>query len=201
MTILPPAFYQRSDVLQISRELLGKYLFTNINGHVAGGQIVETEAYAHEGDLAIQSHLKRRSVHKEVMFSAGGIAYVYRVYRIHSLFNIITNTQDKPDAVLVRAIEPTLNLEIMQKRRNLTEVSSRLTAGPGMLTQALGITPTHSTLPITTGQVIWIEDRGETVEENAILASPRVGIQYAGEDALLPWRFRLRDNEWTSKAK
>nr|WKN40168.1 DNA-3-methyladenine glycosylase [Tunicatimonas sp. TK19036] len=201
MNILPPSFYQRPDVLQISRELLGKYLFTDIEGSVAGGMIVETEAYAHQGDLAIQSHLKRRNVKKETMFRAGGIAYVYRVYRIHSLFNIVTNVQGKPDAVLVRAIEPILNVEAMQQRRGLDGIGPRLTAGPGMLTQALGITPAHSEVPITTGESIWIEDRGERVEESAMLASPRVGIQYAGEDALLPWRLRIRDNEWTSKAK
>ncbi|MEQ9439032.1 MAG: DNA-3-methyladenine glycosylase [Cyclobacteriaceae bacterium] len=201
MSTLPPSFYQRPNVLQISRDLLGKYLFTEIEGKVAGGMIVETEAYSHQGDLATQAHLQRRKNRTEVMFRPGGVAYVYRVYRIHHLFNIITNEQGKPDAVLVRAIEPTLNVEIMQQRRNLSGVIPRLTAGPGMLTQALGITSAHSKLPITRGEAIWIEDRGIEVEKQHIWASARVGINYAGEDALLPWRFRIRDNPWTSKAK
>jgi DNA-3-methyladenine glycosylase len=203
MSILNHSFYQRPDVLQISKDLLGKYLFTDINGEVAGGKIVETEAYAHQDDQATRMHLNRRTTHTEVMYRSGGVAYVYTVYRVHRMFNIITNEEGKPDAVLVRAIEPTLNPEVMQQRRNLTEVIPRLTAGPGMLTQALGITTDHYGLDLTTGNVIWIEDRGrgEDFSTDEIIASPRVGIDYAGEDALLPWRFRLKKNPWTSKAK
>lgn len=201
MNILPTSFYQRDDVVQISREFLGKYLFADIDGEVTGGMIVETEAYSHVGDRACHSHLNRRTTRTEVMYRPGGVAYVYKVYGFHYLFNMITNVEDKPDAVLVRAIEPTLGLDVMQQRRNLPEVTPRLTAGPGMLTQALGITKAHYGLPLTTGDTIWIEDRGVIVDEDNIIASPRVGIGYAGEDALLPWRFRLRDGRWTSKAK
>ncbi|MGB3848619.1 MAG: DNA-3-methyladenine glycosylase [Tunicatimonas sp.] len=201
MNVLPKSFYQRSDVVQISREFLGKYLFADIDGELAGGKIVETEAYAHVGDQACHSHLNRRTTRTEVMFRPGGVAYVYKVYGFHYLFNMITNVVDKADAVLVRAIEPTLGWETMQRRRSLTGVVPRLTAGPGMLTQALGITKQHYGLPLTTGETIWIEDRGETVADEDVLASPRVGIDYAGEDALLPWRFRVKGSKWTSKAK
>ena len=201
MPILPESFYQRSDVVQISREFLGKYLFADIDGEVAGGRIVETEAYSHVGDQACHSHLNRRTTRTEVMYRPGGVAYVYKVYGFHFLFNMITNVQDKPDAVLVRAIEPTVGLEVMQRRRNLSSVMPRLTAGPGMLTQALGINKSHYGLPLTTGDTIWIEDRDETVAEADIIASPRVGIDYAGEDAALPWRFRVAGSPWTSKAK
>lgn len=201
MNILPLSFYQRDDVVQISREFLGKYLMVAIDGEVAGGMIVETEAYSHVGDQACHSHLNRRTTRTEVMYRPGGVAYVYKVYGFHYLFNMITNVADKPDAVLIRAIEPTLGLDVMQQRRNLPEVMPRLTAGPGMLTQALGITKQHYGLPLTTGDTIWIEDRGVLINEENIIASPRVGINYAGEDALLPWRFRLRDSRWTSKAK
>ena len=201
MNILPESFYQRNEVVQISRELLGKYLMADIDGELCGGKIVETEAYSHVGDQACHSHLNRRTTRTEVMYRPGGVAYVYKVYGFHYLFNVITNVQDKPDAVLVRAIEPTLGLDAMQRRRNLTGVVPRLTAGPGMLTQAMGITKQHYGIPITTGETIWLEDRGESVDEEAIIASPRVGIDYAGEDALLPWRFRLQGSKWTSKAK
>lgn len=199
--VLPETFYQRPDVVQISREFLGKYLLADIDGEMTGGKIVETEAYAHVGDQACHSHLNRRTTRTEIMYHAGGVAYVYKVYGFHYLFNMITNVQDKPDAVLVRAIEPTVGLEAMQRRRNLIGVVPRLTAGPGMLTQALGINKTHYGLPLTTGETIWIEDRGETVRETDIIASPRVGIDYAGEDAALPWRFRIAGSRWTSKAK
>ncbi len=201
MNVLPESFYQRSDVVQISREFLGKYLFADIDGELTGGKIVETEAYSHVGDQACHSHLNRRTNRTEVMFRPGGVAYVYKVYGFHYLFNMITNVADKADAVLVRAIEPTVGLEVMQQRRNLTGVVPRLTAGPGMLTQALGITKQHYGLPLTTGDTIWIEDRDETIVDEDIVASPRVGIDYAGEDALLPWRFRVKDSKWTSKAK
>ena len=201
MTILPPSFYQRANVVQISRALLGKYLLADIDGEVTGGMIVETEAYSHVGDRACHSHLNRRTTRTEVMYRPGGVAYVYKVYGFHYLFNMITNVADKPDAVLVRAIEPTLGLDVMQQRRNLSGVIPRLTAGPGMLTQALGITKAHYGIPLTTGETIWLEDRGVTIDEDHIVASPRVGIAYAGEDALLPWRFRIRDSRWTSKAK
>ncbi len=201
MNVLPASFYQRSDVVKISREFLGKYLFADIDGELAGGRIVETEAYSHVGDQACHSHLNRRTNRTEVMFRPGGVAYVYKVYGFHHLFNMITNVADKADAVLVRAIEPTVGLEVMQQRRNLKGVVPRLTAGPGMLTQALGITKQHYGLPLTTGETIWIEDRDEAIPDEDIVASPRVGIDYAGEDALLPWRFRVKGSKWTSKAK
>ncbi len=201
MDILQEPFYQRSDVVQISRELLGKYLFTDIDGERAGGMIVETEAYAHVNDRACHSHLNRQTTRTEVMYQPGGVAYVYKVYGFHHLFNIITNVAGKADAVLIRAIEPVDNTEIMQARRQLLVPSPKLTAGPGMLTQALGITKKHYGIPLTTGEQIWIEDRQTTIPTEEIVASPRVGIAYAGEDALLPWRFRLKGSRWTSKAK
>ncbi|MEM8966966.1 MAG: DNA-3-methyladenine glycosylase [Bacteroidota bacterium] len=199
MSILDTGFYQRSDVLQISRELLGKYLFTNIDGQVTGGKIVETEAYAHRDDQATQMHLNRRNTRTEIMFQPGGVAYVYTVYRIHRMFNIITNQEGKPDAVLIRAVEPSVGLEVMKQRRALTDVK-RLTAGPGMLTQALNIHREHYGISLT-GELIWLEDKNEVVEEDKIITSPRVGIDYAGDDAKLPWRFRIKNNTWVSKAK
>lgn len=201
MNILQEAFYQRDSVVQISRELLGKYLFTDIDGEIAGGMIVETEAYAHINDKACHSHLNRRTIRTEVMYRPGGVAYVYKVYGFHYLFNIVTNVEDKADAVLIRAIEPVMNVEIMQQRRNLTTLTPQLTAGPGMLSQALGISKKHYGISLTTGEQIWIEDRSISIDPQQMTASPRVGIAYAGEDALHPWRFRIKGNKWTSKAK
>lgn len=200
-SILQEAFYQRADVLQVSRELLGKYLMTDVDGEVAGGMIVETEAYSHINDRACHSYLNRRTNRTEVMFHAGGVAYVYKVYGFHFLFNVVTNMAEKADAVLIRAIEPMINLEVMQQRRSLAGLSYRLTAGPGMLAQALGISKQHYGIFLTRGEHIWIEDRAVSIEPEEIIASPRVGIGYAGEDALLPWRFRLKESRWTSRAK
>lgn len=200
MKILDSSFYQRVDVLQISQELLGKYLFTEIDGEITGGKVVETEAYAHQGDRATEMHLNRRNTRTDVMYQAGGVAYVYTVYRIHRMFNIITNQEDKPDAVLIRAIKPTKGTELMKQRRGIDD-EKRLTAGPGMLTQALGISTDHYGILLTTGETIWLEDHGEEVEKGNIIASPRVGIDYAGEDAQLPWRFRIKNNSWVSKVR
>jgi DNA-3-methyladenine glycosylase len=116
------------------------------------------------------------------------------------LFNISTNETDKPDTVLIRAIEPLVGLDMMLERRSLTEVSPKLAAGPGLLTQALGITPTLTGTDLQ-GNVLWLEDRGEEIPEEQVRRSARVGLAYAGtEAAMLPWRFRIIGSLWTSKA-
>ncbi|MDF9797363.1 DNA-3-methyladenine glycosylase [Catalinimonas alkaloidigena] len=201
MNIIPKAFYLQDDVVSLSRQFLGKYLFTKVNGHISGGKIVETEAYSHINDKACHSHMKKRTPRTEIMFHEGGVAYIYKIYGMYDLFNIITNKEGKADAVLVRAIEPTDGIELMQHRRNLHDFSVRLTAGPGMLSQALGISKAMYGAELTKAEQIWIEDRQTNVSEGDIIASPRVGIDYAGDDALLPWRFRVKGNRWTSKAK
>lgn len=200
MAKLPLSFYIRPEVVQISRELLGKYLFTNIGGVLTGGMIVETEAYAGSGDRACHAHLNRRTKRTEIMYHEGGVAYVYLVYGLHALFNIITNKEGKADAVLIRAIEPTAGKEEMLRRRRLSTITPQLTAGPGVMAQALGIHPGHYGSDLA-GDSIWVEDQGVRVPEADIIAGPRVGINYAGEDALLPWRFRIKESKWTSKAR
>ncbi|MDQ3290579.1 MAG: DNA-3-methyladenine glycosylase [Bacteroidota bacterium] len=200
MAKLPKSFYTRPDVVTIARDLLGKYLFTNVDGVLTGGKIVETEAYCGENDMACHSHSGRRTARTEIMFQEGGLAYVYLIYGIYSLFNIITNVAEKADAVLIRAIEPTDGLPEILLRRHQTKVSPKLTAGPGLVTLALGISKKHYGTDLT-GDTIWLEDRGEVIKEEQIIASPRVGVDYAGEDALLPWRFRIQGSLWTSKAK
>ncbi|HKI43951.1 MAG TPA: DNA-3-methyladenine glycosylase [Balneolales bacterium] len=195
------SFYRRDDVLQISRELLGKVLYSyDPDEGVTGGIIVETEAYAGAIDRASHAYGNRRTNRTEVMYAPGGLAYVYLCYGIHSLFNVITGFRDIPHAVLIRALEPVEGLDIMLKRRNIKNVEPRLTAGPGMLTKALGITTTDDGTPLN-GERIWIEDNGNNVTDDDILTSPRVGIDYAGDDAQLPYRFRIKDSRWTSKAE
>ncbi len=193
-------FYNRSDVVQISKELLGKYIYTNISGVLIGGMVVETEAYCGENDLACHAHLGRRTTRTEIMYHEGGVAYVYLIYGIYALFNIITNVAGKADAVLIRAIEPTEGIPEMLLRRQHNKVSPKLTAGPGLLTISLGINTKHYGTDLT-GDLIWLEDQEIIIAEDQIVASPRVGVAYAGEDALLPWRFRLQGSKWTSPAK
>ena len=198
---LPASFFQRPDVLAIARDLLGKHLYTHIDGVLTAGRIVETEAYRHEGDHSLTLHLQRKRHQAQGLHVPGGRAYIYTVYNRHALFNIATHDAAHPDAVLIRAIEPLIGIGEMLRRRGLAKPVRALTAGPGVLTQALGITPAL-TAQLVTGELIWFEDHAETVALADIVASPRVGLEYAGAEASgLPWRFRLRDSKWTSPAK
>ena len=188
---LPLDFYRRADVVRISRDLLGQYLFTRIGGRtVTGGRIVETEAYAGATDRASHAYGNRRTRRTAVMYAAGGVAYVYLCYGLHALFNIITSVEGMPHAVLIRALEPTHGIPVMLKRRRKTRFDRTLTAGPGTLAQALGITVRHSGQSLQ-GNEIWLE-KGIALRPEEVVATARVGVDYAGADAQRPWRFRVR---------
>lgn len=193
-------FYLQENVLQISEELLGKVLFTKINGKICSGMIVETEAYMGITDKASHAYGGRFTERTKTMYEKGGIAYVYLCYGIHHLFNIVTNAKTIPHAVLIRAIEPLEGIDMMLKRRKKQQLEYTLTSGPGSLSEAMGIHYSHSGISLIKDQ-IWIEDQGIKIKQENIIASPRVGVAYAKEDALLPYRFRIKDNPWTSKAK
>ena len=136
------------------------------------------------------------------MFSEGGRAYVYLCYGLHHLFNVVTGPAGMAHAVLVRAVEPVDNLELMLARRGMNRPERKLTAGPGALSQSLGISTLHSGLSLLDpASPVWLEDRGEVVFEKNIIASPRVGVGFAGMCAGWPWRFRIADSLWTSPAK
>lgn len=197
MTKLPLSFYQQPDVLAISKALLGKVLVSNFQGKITAGIIVETEAYCGPTDKASHAYNNRRTARTETMFAAGGVAYVYLCYGIHHLFNIVTGVADVPHAVLLRALEPLDGIEIMRQRRKQKLLKPNLTGGPGVLTQALGITTKHDGEPLTGGK-IWIEDRGIKIPVRKIQAAPRVGIAYAQEFVDKPWRFFIKDNPWVS---
>ncbi len=201
MSILPLSFYQRPDVLTIARELLGKVVCTELEGELTTGRIVETEAYRHEGDPSITLHLQRKARQAQALYQPGGHAYLYTVYRVHTLFNITVNDAAHPDAVLIRAIEPLQGMEVMLRRRGLAQSARNLTAGPGVLSQALGLTPALNG-ELLTGPRIWLADAGEVLADEQVIASSRVGLEYAGAEAVaLPWRFRIKDSKWTSPAK
>jgi DNA-3-methyladenine glycosylase len=197
---LPRSFYLRHDVVDVARDLLGKYLVTEFDGVLTSAKIVETEAYKGSTDRACHAFNYRKTKRTEVMFENGGVAYVYLCYGIHHLFNIITNIEGEPDAVLIRAAEPLEGVEEMLARREMNELETRLTAGPGSLSKALGIRKELTGIDLSDDK-IWLEDRGETIDPELIIASPRVGIDYAGEDAKLPWRFRVKNSKWVSPAK
>ncbi len=187
---LPREFYLRDDVVLISRELLGKFLVTEFDGQLTAGMITETEAYRGPEDRASHAYANRRSARTEVMFKTGGIAYIYLCYGVHHLFNVVTNREDIPHAVLVRAIKPVEGIENMLLRRDRKRVNTTLCGGPGTLSKALGLHYRYSGTALDS-EIIRIEDRGIDVPPLQITATPRVGVEYAGEDALLPWRFQI----------
>jgi len=197
MDKLKSAFYNRADVLAIARELLGKVLLTQLNDVITAGRIVETEAYAGEVDRASHAYGGRRTARTEVMFGKGGTAYVYLIYGIHHLFNVVTNKKDVPHAVLVRAIEPLSGIEHMLERSGKEHWDYTLGKGPGNVSKVLGINTSYTGWDLT-GNDIYIAADGFTPPADTIIATPRIGVDYAGADALLPYRFILKDNPYVS---
>lgn len=187
---LESSFYLRDDVVQISRELIGKVLCSKINGAVTKALITETEAYAGVGDKASHAYGGRRTKRTEPMFAEGGIAYVYLCYGIHHLFNVVTGEAGTPHAILIRAGQPLDGLHLMQRRRGKRAAEKALLAGPGSLAQALGITTRATGESLLNGR-IWIEDHGIAVHQDRVMQGPRVGVGYAEEDAQRPYRFAV----------
>jgi DNA-3-methyladenine glycosylase len=181
-------FYKRHDVKLIARELLGKVICTNLNHQYTSGIIIETEAYEGINDRASHAFGGRRTKRNEAMYGSAGIAYVYLCYGMHHLFNVVTNKCNVPDAILIRAIKPLEGLNIMIERRKQNPTGKNFSAGPGTAAQALGINTSLNGVSLS-GNMIWIEDRQINPAENQIIAGPRIGIDYAGKDALLPYRF------------
>ncbi len=192
---LDPSFFQSGDVVGLSKKLIGCKLSTFIDNKLTSGIITETEAYAGQGDKACHAHLGRFTKRTSVMYEPGGIAYIYLCYGIHHLFNIVTNTKGHADAILIRAVEPIDGIDIMLERRQKTNLDKSLTSGPGNLTKALGLKKTHNAESVCSGN-IWIEPK--TTEIKNIVETTRIGIDYAEEDALLPWRFYDADSKFVS---
>jgi DNA-3-methyladenine glycosylase len=191
---LPASFYLRSDVVKIARELIGKQLYTSRDGVVTGGIITETEAYRGEIDRASHAYGGRRTPRTEIMYREGGRAYIYLCYGIHSLFNVVTNKENIPHAVLIRAIYPIENIEAMRKRRNKPKASAdKLCIGPGTVSVSLEIHFSETGKSLL-GNEIWIEDKGLKIPSRMITSGPRIGVDYAGKDARLPYRFWVDHN-------
>jgi DNA-3-methyladenine glycosylase len=197
MAKLPFSFYLNTDVNSLARQLIGKMLFTQIDGEITAGAIVETEAYAGIEDKASHAYGGRLTDRTKTMYLKGGVSYVYLCYGIHNLFNVVTGPLNTPHAVLIRGVEPVIGTEIMLQRRGMALLKPNLTAGPGALSKALGIDRTFNAKDLT-GEEIWIED-GWDVDLESIVAAPRVGVGYAADHALLPWRYYIKGNRFVSK--
>jgi DNA-3-methyladenine glycosylase len=193
---LPVSFYLRNSVVQIAKDLIGKILVTNWDGEKTSGRIVETEAY--EGEIDKASHAsKGRTKRTEVIFGEGGKAYVYLCYGLHQMFNIVTNRNDTPHAILVRAVEPIEGIPIMLQRTGKKKLDSLLTRGPGNVGKAFGFHTSHCGLSLQSEE-LYIVDDGYKVTKDDIIPSPRIGVDYAGEHAEWHYRFFLKDNKYVS---
>ena len=187
---LDNSYYLSDDVVAVAKDLIGKELHVQTDVVHRSGIIVETEAYSYL-ERGCHAYDNKRTTRTETLFHEGGIAYVYLCYGIHHLFNIVTNARDKAEAVLVRAVQPNHGFS-----QNELRPASRITSGPGKLSRSLGINMNHNKISLK-GDTIWITDSVNNSIE--IVASKRIGIDYAGEDAELLWRFSAKNSPWVSK--
>ena len=190
-------FYRRENVLQIAEELLGKLLVSVKDGITTSGRIVECEAYAGVFDKASHAAGGKRTNRNKVMYEDGGLAYVYLCYGIHHLFNVVTNKKDVPHAILIRSLEPVKGVKEMLKRTGKERLDNTLTRGPGNVSKALGIYTKDTGLSLM-GKTIYLSDDGFIHSKKEIATSPRIGVDYAGDDALLPYRFYIKGNPFVS---
>jgi len=196
MQTLPLSFYLRTDVVKIAKELLGKILVTNWNNEFTSGRIVETEAYAGESDKASHA-FKGRTARTEVMFGEGGTAYVYLCYGIHQMFNIVTGKKGIPHAVLIRAVEPLAGIDNMLKRMDRKKLDESITRGPGNVGKSFGFHTSQCGISLFSDE-LYIADDGFKIPRSKIGASPRVGVDYAGEHAAWHYRFFIKGNKYVS---
>lgn len=171
--VLSQIYFSRPTV-QVARSLIGKYLVRSIDGREIAGRIVEVEAYVGGDDKACHAS-KGRTKRTEVMFGPSGVAYVYLIYGMYHCLNVVTEREEFPAAVLIRAIE----------------VDGELIDGPGRLCRALTIDRSLNRLDLTIRESLWFEERGGRVPRRLVSAFPRIGVDYAAEWAKKPWRFRL----------
>ena len=200
MKKLDTSFYQRKNVLLIAKELLGKILVTNWDGIITSGRIVECEAYNGIVDKASHASGGRRTTRNEIMYGAGGFSYVYLCYGIHHLFNVVTNLKDTPHAILIRGLEPMEGIEEMLLRTSKKKLDYTLTRGPGNVSKAMGIYTKHNGIFLS-DEKMYIAEDGRKYKKSEIIASPRIGVDYAGEDAKLPYRFYVKGNPYVSGKK
>lgn len=188
MKILKKSFYIR-DTLTVARELLGQKLVRVVDGQYLSAIVAETEAYLGAGDSA--SHASRgRTTRNKVMFGPAGVAYVYFVYGMHYLLNVVTEAKGTPAAVLLRAVVPLEGMAHMQKLRNRQD--KNLTDGPAKLCQALAIDTTLNGWDLTRGKILWFENY-ENIPDSGVMTGPRIGIGYAAAaDRKAPWRFVVK---------
>ncbi|HWZ89746.1 MAG TPA: DNA-3-methyladenine glycosylase [Polyangiaceae bacterium] len=195
LTPLPRAFYARP-VLNVARACIGKLLVHRTSEGLVVGRIVETEAYRGPEDRAAHSFGGRRTARTEVMFGPPGHAYVFFVYGMHYQFNVVTTREGDPHAVLIRAAEPLVGVELMARRRQLPEGNRDLSNGPGKLCQAFAIGKAEYGADLCGSRLFLAQGPPSKIE-----ASARIGVQYAEDWAKKPWRFFDPKSRYVSRAR
>ena len=190
-TIILSNFYTGTDVVSIARELVGKLLVHETPQGTMAGFIIETEAYAGITDRASHAYNGRLTKRTEVLYKNGGIAYVYLCYGIHALLNVVTNTTGVPHAVLIRGILPVKGLDLMEEKINRKINILKDGTGPGRLTRMMDISMDLNGTSLNGSTALHIEEKGLKILPEMIKSGPRIGVDYAGNDALLPYRFRI----------
>ena len=198
MKKLQKGFYDRQDVIQIAKELLGKVVVTNLAGKITSGRIVETEAYVAITDKASHSFAGRRTPKNEHMYCKAGTAYIYICYGMHQMLNVVTNKKNIPDAVLIRAIEPIKGIDIMLKRAGKLVFNNTLSKGPGNVGKVLGISKQYSGINLLGEDIYIYVDDESNIPAELVGSSKRIGVESAGAAALLPYRFYIRGNRFVS---
>ena len=189
-------FYMR-DAVTVGKDILGKIIVKKTaDGRIMSGRITEVEAYMGTTDKASHSYGGRRTKRTEVMYKEGGYSYVFLIYGMYECFNVTAGREGDPQAVLIRGVEPLENKNLMWEKRKVKKEKD-ISNGPGKLTKALGITREDNGADLTEGENLWLEDDGYKVKD--IIETTRIGIDYAEEDVLKPWRFYIKDSIFVSK--
>ena len=189
-------FYMR-DAVTVGKDILGKIIVKKTaDGRIMSGRITEVEAYMGTTDKASHSYGGRRTKRTEVMYKEGGYSYVFLIYGMYECFNVTVGREGDPQAVLIRGVEPLENKNLMWEKRKVKKEKD-ISNGPGKLTKAFGITREDNGADLVASENIWLEDDGYKVKD--IVETTRIGIDYAEEDALKPWRFYIKDSIFVSK--
>ncbi len=185
---LPRAFFE-DDTVSVARALIGKYLVNISPSGVTSGIITETEAYTGLNDPASHSY-KKNSKRVSVQYRESGLAYIFMIYGMYFCFNVTTSKLGSPEVVLIRALKPVSGIDLMKARRK-TELITRLTDGPGKLTQAMGINMSHYGTDLTNSDLFIAFPEKPAVYN--IKATRRINIDYAGHARDFPYRFVITD--------
>lgn len=196
-TPLAQSFFSR-DTHAVARDLLGKLLIRKVDQHVISGRITEVECYVGVDDAACHA-AHGKTERNQIMFGPAGHAYIYLIYGMYNCLNIVTEAVDFPAAILIRSLEPTNDLAFMMQRRGQSKINN-LTTGPGKLCQAMAIDRSLNENDLTKATNLWIANGSQRIRQSEIMRTARIGVDYAGSSAKLPWRYLINNNQFVSAA-